>query len=185
MKRILLLAVMFMAVAFVPQAKAQSRGDMTWNANRARSKVVKRHGAKAAGRDIVKFGVRFVAADHTRQVRRAKPSELRRYTAQLRQLVRPPPLPHLTRTAVPPSRSPAGTLTPSVKANLPYCTWGPESGGDYHASNGTHFGKYQFDLQTWQSVGGTGNPLNASPAEQDYRAAKLYAQRGGAPWVNC
>ncbi|WP_081685725.1 transglycosylase family protein [Candidatus Solirubrobacter pratensis] len=91
----------------------------------------------------------------------------------------------LTRRAAQPRLAPGGVWTASYKANLPWCTWGPESGGDYRASNGTHFGKYQFDLRTWRSVGGTGSPLDAPPEEQDYRAALLYAQRGGQPWVNC
>src|SRR4051794_36447009 len=103
MKRILFVTAILMAVVFVPQGSATDRGDMTWNANRARAKVVKRHGARAAGRDIVKFGIIFVAADHSRQTRRAKPAELQRYTAQLRRLVQPTHIPRLTRTAVQPS----------------------------------------------------------------------------------
>lgn len=42
-----------------------------------------------------------------------------------------------------------------------------------------------FDLQTWRSVGGSGDPIGAPEAEQDRRAATLYAQRGGQPWPNC
>lgn len=44
------------------------------------------------------------------------------------------------------------------------------------------YGAYQFDLTTWRSVGGTGNPAHASPAEQDARAWALYQSRGLAPW---
>lgn len=58
-----------------------------------------------------------------------------------------------------------------------------ESSGNLNASNGTHFGLYQFDLQTWRSVGGTGNPMNASRAEQRARAEALMAQRGTNPWL--
>ena len=62
-----------------------------------------------------------------------------------------------------------------------------ESGGVYGAvsSNGRYRGAYQFDRQTWQSVGGTGDPAAASPAEQDARAAQLRSQRGSNPWPNC
>ena len=50
-----------------------------------------------------------------------------------------------------------------------------ESGGDPTAVNAAgYYGKYQFDLQTWAAVGGSGNPAKASEAEQDYRAALLY-----------
>lgn len=52
-------------------------------------------------------------------------------------------------------------------------------------SSGTYGGLYQFDTQTWQSLGGTGRPQNAPPAEQTYRAKKLYVQRGASPWPVC
>jgi hypothetical protein len=60
-----------------------------------------------------------------------------------------------------------------------------ESSGNPRAVNqqtGRHFGLYQFDIPTWQSVGGTGNPADASPEEQRRRARMLYAQRGWQPW---
>lgn len=61
-----------------------------------------------------------------------------------------------------------------------------ESGGDPTTDTGNGFyGKYQFTLQTWASVGGTGNPAQASEAEQDQRAAALYAQAGPSPWPVC
>ncbi len=48
-----------------------------------------------------------------------------------------------------------------------------------------YYGKYQFDTQTWASVGGSGNPAKAPEAEQDYRAALLYSQAGASPWPVC
>jgi murein DD-endopeptidase MepM/ murein hydrolase activator NlpD len=48
-----------------------------------------------------------------------------------------------------------------------------------------YYGLFQFDLQTWRSVGGSGNPAKASAAEQLMRAKKLYAQRGASPWPVC
>ena len=42
-------------------------------------------------------------------------------------------------------------------------------------------GQVPVHLQTWASVGGTGNPAAAPEAEQDRRAAKLYARAGAAP----
>ena len=45
------------------------------------------------------------------------------------------------------------------------------------------FGLFQFDLPTWASVGGAGNPLDASPEEQLVRAKLLYQQRGLEPWL--
>lgn len=62
-----------------------------------------------------------------------------------------------------------------------------ESGGDYSAvsSSGTYRGAYQFDHATWQSVGGSGDPAAASPAEQDLRAQMLYDRAGSSPWPVC
>ncbi|MER5217223.1 ubiquitin-like domain-containing protein [Streptomyces sp. NPDC002838] len=62
-----------------------------------------------------------------------------------------------------------------------------ESGGRPNAvdSSGTYGGLYQFDTQTWQSLGGKGRPQDASAAEQTLRAKKLYVRRGASPWPHC
>ena len=62
-----------------------------------------------------------------------------------------------------------------------------ESGGDPTAvsADGSYRGKYQFDYGTWESVGGSGDPAAAPEAEQDYRAALLYARAGSSPWPVC
>jgi resuscitation-promoting factor RpfB len=61
-----------------------------------------------------------------------------------------------------------------------------ESGGSPRAVNPAgYYGLFQFDLRTWRSVGGSGNPVNASAAEQYMRAERLYAQRGASPWPSC
>jgi hypothetical protein len=83
--------------------------------------------------------------------------------------------------------TPIGTVpggpTPSQWAQLRQC----ESGGNYQAvsSGGAYRGAYQFDLSTWRSMGGSGDPISASPAEQDHRAQKLWQARGHAPWPVC
>ena len=41
-----------------------------------------------------------------------------------------------------------------------------------------HYGLFQFDYPTWQSVGGHGDPRDASPEEQWTRAYMLYQRRG-------
>ncbi|WP_321170577.1 ubiquitin-like domain-containing protein [Streptomyces sp. Je 1-369] len=62
-----------------------------------------------------------------------------------------------------------------------------ESGGRPAAvdPSGTYGGLYQFDTRTWQGLGGSGRPQDASAAEQTFRAKKLYVQRGATPWPHC
>ena len=62
-----------------------------------------------------------------------------------------------------------------------------ESGGNPRAigGGGLYRGKYQFDTATWASVGGSGDPAAAPEAEQDMRAARLYARAGATPWPIC
>jgi peptidoglycan hydrolase-like protein with peptidoglycan-binding domain len=62
-----------------------------------------------------------------------------------------------------------------------------ESGGDPTAvsADGQYRGKYQFDRDTWASLGGTGDPAQAPESEQDSLAAQLYRSRGASAWPNC
>ncbi|WSC37474.1 ubiquitin-like domain-containing protein [Streptomyces sp. NBC_01763] len=62
-----------------------------------------------------------------------------------------------------------------------------ESGGRPRAvdAGGTYGGLYQFDTQTWHSLGGSGRPQDAPASEQTFRAKKLYLQRGASPWPRC
>lgn len=58
-----------------------------------------------------------------------------------------------------------------------------ESSGNPQAVNSNgHYGLYQFSLQTWRGVGGSGNPVNASVAEQTRRAQILYDRSGAGQW---
>jgi hypothetical protein len=78
-------------------------------------------------------------------------------------------------------RANAPTASPVLEA-IAAC----ESGGNPTTDTGNGFyGKYQFTLGTWAAVGGSGNPAQASEAEQDRRAAALYAQSGSSPWPVC
>lgn len=62
-----------------------------------------------------------------------------------------------------------------------------ESGNNPRAvsASGTYRGLYQFSLGTWHSVGGAGDPINASRDEQTYRAKLLYQRAGRSPWPVC
>ena len=64
-------------------------------------------------------------------------------------------------------------------ASLAQC----ESTGNPRAVNPNgHYGLYQFSLQTWRGVGGSGNPIDASVAEQTRRAQILYDRSGASQW---
>jgi hypothetical protein len=61
-----------------------------------------------------------------------------------------------------------------------------ESGGNYSTNTGNGYGgAYQFSQSTWSSVGMSGSPSSASPAQQDAAAQKLQAQSGWGPWPAC
>jgi peptidoglycan hydrolase-like protein with peptidoglycan-binding domain len=83
-------------------------------------------------------------------------------------------------TDTPPAPTPSQAAT---LAKIADC----ESGGDPTAISptGQYRGKYQFDRETWQHIGGSGDPAAAPEAEQDARAAQLLAKRGTAPWPAC
>ena len=67
--------------------------------------------------------------------------------------------------------------------NLRQC----EATGNYRAvsPSGLYTGAYQFDDQTWRSVGGSGRAMHAGKVEQDWRAVLLRKRRGVAPWPVC
>ncbi len=76
-----------------------------------------------------------------------------------------------------------GVAPPEKWEALRFC----ESTNDYRAisPSGEYRGAYQFDLETWATVGGTGDPIDAPVEEQDARARELYARRGHQPWPKC
>ena len=75
-----------------------------------------------------------------------------------------------------------GEVGDDVWAQLAQC----ESGGDPTTNTGNGFyGMYQFTLETWQSLGGTGYPYEADAATQTAMAKKLQAQAGWGQWPGC
>jgi hypothetical protein len=93
-------------------------------------------------------------------------------------------------TTRPTARS-QGTASGTAQASAPNAALqriaNCESGGNPRAvsANGQSRGKYQFTRETWAGVGGSGDPAAASEAEQDRRAAMLYARSGPSQWPNC
>ena len=75
-----------------------------------------------------------------------------------------------------------GPVGDDVWAKLAQC----ESGGNPATNTGNGFyGMYQFTLETWQSLGGTGYPYEADAATQTAMAKKLQAQSGWGQWPGC
>jgi peptidoglycan hydrolase-like protein with peptidoglycan-binding domain len=74
----------------------------------------------------------------------------------------------------------SGTGGYTIPASIVMC----ESGGNYGAVNPSSGagGAYQILPSTWAAYGGTGLPQDASPAEQNAIAAKIYASGGASQW---
>jgi peptidoglycan hydrolase-like protein with peptidoglycan-binding domain len=100
----------------------------------------------------------------------------------------PPPAPQITYSA--PAQTPLKATASSSNSSVAGGVWAAlrqcESGGNYSTSTGNGFGgAYQFSQSTWNSLGMSGSPATASPAQQDAAAQKLQAQSGWGPWPAC
>lgn len=92
--------------------------------------------------------------------------------------VEPLPVASTSTSSVPANYSPSG-------GDLPYCTWGPESGGNWYAVNPTSgaYGKYQITPDHWST--GVCRGLGQDPAGQTECAHRVLATEGLGAWVNC
>lgn len=127
------------------------------------------------GRNIRKWGVKTKHGS-----RQARDRDYHTSLAQIHRLRHPYLVP------VAPAQRPAGIPSAGPNGTLQAIAACESSGNPAAVSrDGLYRGKYQFDRQTWRSMGGSGDPAAAPEAEQDYRAAQLLASRGRAPWPNC
>ena len=97
----------------------------------------------------------------------------------------PPPPPPPPAQPPPPPDSGGGLGDPSS-----YATWDAlarcESGGNWAINSGNgYYGGLQFSLGSWQSVGGTGLPSNASRETQILMGQRLQARSGWGNWPAC
>jgi hypothetical protein len=60
----------------------------------------------------------------------------------------------------------------------PYATEAPGGNGGPLG----HYGLFQFDIPTWESVGATAIPGTRRPTSSWMRAYMLYQRRGWQPW---
>jgi LysM repeat protein len=87
----------------------------------------------------------------------------------------------------PPATSIATAAAPAVNSgsvwdNIAAC----ESGGNWSIDTGNGFyGGLQFTIASWQGVGGSGIPSQASREEQISRAAILQSRSGWGAWPAC
>lgn len=88
-----------------------------------------------------------------------------------------------TKKAVSANPKPAASpTTGDVWAKLAAC----ESSGNASTNTGNgYYGAYQFSARTWQGVGGSGLPSEASLEEQTARAQALQARSGWGQWPEC
>jgi len=76
----------------------------------------------------------------------------------------------------------AAPASADVFSNIRQC----ESGGNYSTNTGNgYYGAYQFTQGTWNSLGYSGLPSDASAATQDAAAAQLAARSGFGQWPVC
>ncbi len=85
------------------------------------------------------------------------------------------------------SSSSSSSSSPAVASGDDAAIWAAiaqcESGGNPSTNTGNgYYGMYQFSLPTWQSVGGTGLPSDASAEEQTMRARMLQQRAGWGQW---
>ncbi|MEH0419347.1 ubiquitin-like domain-containing protein [Streptomyces sp. B21-083] len=132
----------------------------------------------------------------TEVIDQAGSAGLRRITLALRSVNGVKQKPRWVRTEV--VREPRAQLVrvgtkplPTSVQGADHLDWGSlaacESGGRPNAvdPSGTYGGLYQFDTRTWQNLGGSGRPQDATGEEQTLRAKRLYVKRGAGPWPHC
>lgn len=175
-KLLLVLAALSVALLATTPAQAQYRGlkhtyeHYYWKASH---KIGRQH----VGRNIVRRGIRTKHGAHP-----ASRKHIARSIRTFKRWLAPPPAPIRRNDRSSASAAPAyagGGY--SIPRSIVMC----ESGGNYRAVNPSSGagGAYQILPSTWQAYGGTGSPQNASPAEQDRIAAKVWAGQGRGAWV--
>jgi hypothetical protein len=105
----------------------------------------------------------------------------------------PPPEPEPEPAPAPapePEPAPAPAETTSTAGPISEATWDRvaqcESGGNWSINTGNgYYGGLQFNLNSWQWVGGTGMPHEASRATQIAMAQRLWERQGWNAWPAC
>lgn len=81
-----------------------------------------------------------------------------------------------------PAPAPTGNVDSGVWDRLAQC----ESGGNWAINTGNgYYGGLQFSQSSWNAVGGSGLPSQASKSEQIARGEMLKARQGWGAWPSC
>ncbi|MEL7207166.1 MAG: transglycosylase family protein [Actinomycetota bacterium] len=171
------------AAAYYQDLQSQADGAVTETVGRL-DELDRRIEEIRADRDLAADEIRAAATDLESARAAAEAEErAREEAAELAALPASTPVPTDPGGPWVPIGSIPGGPSAAQWAQLRNC----ESSGNYQAVSpgGKYRGAYQFDLPTWGTVGGSGDPIAASPAEQDHRAQLLWQSRGHAPWPVC
>jgi hypothetical protein len=185
MRRRITVAVLALAcmAAGAPMVASGQSTEAKYRALRA--EVVKKHGERAPGRNIVRDGVRT-----KRGSRPARLTEIKQSIEVLRRMLEPPPAPPASSSSNIQQSTSSGLQSgaSSSASGLPACA--DESHGNYstgpentNPSSGAT-GRWQT-LRSHYSSGGVCAGLTLSPAGQDACAQRIYKAQGASAWVNC
>lgn len=101
---------------------------------------------------------------------------------EIRLIADSPTLPQVLDPPPPPPPDAQALPVESVWRALAIC----ESGGNWQIDDGNgYYGGLQFDLLSWQEVGGDGYPSEHSPEVQIEMAERLQARQGWSAWPAC
>jgi hypothetical protein len=156
-------------------------------ATKLRKLAIKKHGKRAPGRDICRYGMAGG--------KRPKRSDKLGYQQVLYRMVYPPPVVTTTTTPAPvataasaPAPPNAPVAPPMSGSSVPACA--SESGTNYstgpdntNPSSGAT-GRYQ-ELPMHRRPGGLCYGLDLSPAGQDKCASRIFEAQGSGAWVGC
>lgn len=164
-----------LATATTMHAPAHHKRLRTWATPRhrgvylyVRERVVRRLGARAAGRDIVRDG--------TRRGRKSTDRAVVRSTHVLERMLHPS---RTTTSAGVPVATVDAPATTTTGDGMEQCVISHESGGDPSAVNGQYSGIGQWSATQWAADGGDrygSSPLDASYSEQE----QILASEGDA-----
>lgn len=120
--------------------------------------------------------------------------QLRIPTKDEKLTTRPMPASYVAPAVEAPTATQSSYQRPQPQAAAPAVTGGSiwdqlaqcEAGGNWAINTGNgYYGGLQFSLSSWQAVGGSGLPSNASREEQIMRGEMLKARQGWGAWPAC